>query len=63
MGNIRRTDDSSLDRLREEATDDRSRDQIDAEKAKRDSMKESADKADSEQGVGEGVKSSGDVKN
>ncbi|MBB4657965.1 hypothetical protein [Parvularcula dongshanensis] len=54
---------ASLDHLREEATDDEQRDQVDIERGDAKNMKEAADDADSEQGIGAGVKSSGDVKN
>ena len=52
----------ALDQLRDEATEDKVRDQMDRDRLK--TMKEAADDAASEQGVGEaGGKSSGDVKN
>ena len=56
---IKSPEGGALDQLRDEATEDKVRDQMD-----RDTLKEAADQADSEQGLGEaGGKSSGDVKN
>ena len=55
--------DGSLERLREAATDDVRNEQVDAGADVAKTMKEAADDADSEQGIGAGVKSSGDVAN
>lgn len=63
-----KANDSSLDRLREAETKDRQNEQVStdtdgANHADEKTLKEAADDADSEQGIGAGVKSSGDVKN
>lgn len=63
-----KANDSSLDRLREAETKDRQNEQVstdtsDANRADEKTLKEAADDADSEQGIGAGVKSSGDVPN
>ena len=56
---IKSPEGGALDQLRDEATEDKVREQMD-----RATMKEAADAADSEQGVGDdGARSSGDVKN
>ena len=68
MSEPQKANNESLDRLREEATDDKQNEQVsvdtsDANHADQKTMKEAADDADNEQGIGAGVKSSGDVKN
>ena len=56
---IKSPEGGALDQLREEATEDKVRDQMN-----RATMKEAADDAGSERGIGtEGGQSSGDVKN
>ena len=55
--------DGSLERLREEATDDQGNTQVHTDEDTAKTMKEAADDADSEQGIGAGIKSSGDQKN
>jgi hypothetical protein len=63
-----KANDSSLDRLREAETKDRQNEQVSVDTSDDNhgdakTLKEAADDADSEQGIGQGVKSSGDVKN
>lgn len=58
----------SIDRLREAATKDEQNEQVSvdtdgANHADEKTLKEAADDADSEQGIGAGIKSSGDVPN
>lgn len=55
---IKSPEGGALDQLRDEATEDKQRDQMD-----RNTLKEAADDADSEQGTSQGGKSSGDVPN
>ena len=63
MEEVQKADNASLDRLGEEATDTDGNTQVHTDKDTAKTMKEAADDADSEQGIGAGVKSSGDVKN
>lgn len=55
---IKSPEGGALDQLRDEATEDKQRDQMD-----RNTLKEAADDTDSEQGTSQGGKSSGDVPN
>ena len=68
MSEPQKANNGSLDRLRGEATKDEQNEQTsvdtsDANHADEKTLKEAADDADSEQGIGAGVKSSGDVPN
>ena len=68
MSDPQKASNASLDRLREGATEDVQNAQVsvdtdDANHADEETLKEAADDADSEQGIGAGVRSSGDVPN
>lgn len=68
MSEPQKANNASLDRLREEATDDEKNEQVSVDTSGDNhgdakTLKEAADDADSEQGIGAGVKSSGDVPN
>ena len=68
MSEPRKAANGSLDRLRDAATDDERNEQVGVDTSNTNhadakTLKEAADDADGEQGIGAGVKSSGDVPN